>query len=175
MLKQEMQDALNAQINEELNSAYLYSAMAAYFESINLSGFATWMHSQTQEEVIHTQKLYKYINERGGRVILEALDKPQTEWDSPLAAFEAAYAHEQHITGCIDKLVDKATELSDHATKGFLDWFVAEQVEEEDSADTIVQQLKMVKDSPHALFMFNRELGARPSPFTLAADSEDAD
>jgi ferritin len=170
MLNQEMQDALNVQINEELYSAYLYSSMAAYFESINLAGCAAWMHAQTQEELLHAQKMYHYISERGGRVILEAIAKPQAEWDTPLAAFEAAAAHEQHITGCINTLVDKAIALSDHATKGFLDWFVSEQVEEEATVDAIVQQLKFVKDSPHALFMIDRELGTRMAPASVKAD-----
>ena len=171
MISQNIQDALNEQVNAELYSAYMYLSMATYFESANLSGFANWMNIQTQEEVSHTMKIYKFIEERMGRVILKAIDGPPTEWDSPLAAFEAVFAHEQKVTGLINGLVDLAIKENDHATRGFLQWFVDEQVEEEASADAIVQQLKLMKDAPGALYMLDKETAQRV--FTPpAAESE---
>jgi ferritin len=161
MLKEKMEQALNKQVNAELYSSYLYLSMAAYFESINLKGFANWMRIQAQEENAHGMKLYDFINERGGRVRLEAIDEPPREWESPLDVFEAVYKHECHVTSLIDDLVDLALELSDHATNTFLQWFVAEQVEEEASADEIVQQLKLIGNDGHGLFMMDREAGTR--------------
>jgi len=161
MISKKMEAALNDQINAELYSAYLYLSMVAYFESVNLPGFATWMRVQTQEEVMHAMKMYDYINERGGRVILKAIDEPQAKWKSPLAAFEAAYKHEQLVTGRINDLLDLAIKEKDHAANTFLQWFVNEQVEEETSADAVVQQLKMAEGAPGAMFMIDREMGQR--------------
>jgi ferritin len=161
MIGKKMQEALNEQINAEFYSAYLYLSMEAYFESVNLAGCANWMRVQTQEELMHTMKIYDYVNERGGRITLKSIAKPPTEWDSPLAAFEAAYQHEQKVTGLINNLVNLAIEEKDHAANAFLQWFVNEQVEEETSADTVVQQLKMTEGAPGALFMIDRELGQR--------------
>ena len=161
MLSKKMRDALNEQINEEYFSSYLYLAMAAYFKSINLDGFAHWMKLQSNEEMIHAMKIYDYIFERQGQVTLLAIGKPQSEWKSPLAAFEAAYKHEQKITGLINKLANMAKAEKDHATDIFLNWFVTEQVEEEAHAAEIVDRLKMIKDSPQGLFMFDSILGGR--------------
>ncbi len=161
MLSKKMEKALNEQVNAELYSAYLYLSMAAYFESIGLDGFAKWMEIQTMEEMSHAKKIYNYINERGGRVVLEAIEKPKTEWSKPLEAFEDAYKHEQYVSSLINKLVDIAIEEKDHATNNFLQWFVAEQVEEEASAEAIVQKLMLVGEKGNAIFMMNRELGQR--------------
>ena len=161
MIAEKMLKALNVQIQEEMYSAYLYLSMAADFEAKNLSGFAQWMKEQSKEEINHAMKLYGYINERGGKVELQALEKPQGSWDSPLKAFEAAYHHEKHITGCIDKLIKEARDLSDNATEIFLQWYVSEQVEEEDQTDTIVQKLNMIKGSSNGLYMLDRELSHR--------------
>jgi ferritin len=161
MISKKIEKVLNEQVNAELFSAYLYLSMEAYFKSLNLNGFATWMRVQTQEEVMHTMKIYEFINERGGRIILKAIDGPPTEWDSPLSVFEAAYAHEQKVTGLINNLVNLAIEEKDHATNTFLQWFVNEQVEEEASADQVVQQLKMMEKAPGGMFMLDRELGLR--------------
>jgi ferritin len=169
MLKPEMEKALNEQINAELFSSYLYLSMATYFDSINLTGFSNWMKIQAQEELTHAAKLISFVSERGGRVRLAAIDAPPTEWDSPLAAFEATYEHEGKVTDLINKLVDLSLELSDHAANQFLQWFVAEQVEEEASADEIVQQLRLVKGEGQGLFMIDRELGQRV--FTMPADT----
>ena len=156
-----MEEALNEQVNAELYSAYLYLSMESYFKSLNLNGFANWMRAQTQEEVAHAMKIYDFVNERGGRAILKAIEGPETEWDSPLAVFEAVYVHEQKVTGLINDLVDLAIKEKDHATNTFLQWFVNEQVEEESSADEVVQQLKMMENAPGGMFMLDRELGQR--------------
>ena len=161
MLSDRMEKALNDQINAELYSAYLYLAMAAYFESINLGGFGNWMRIQAQEELTHAMKFYDFVYERGGRVSLAAVDAPPKEWDSPLAAFEGAYAHECKVSAMINDLVNIAIEEKDHATNNFLQWFVSEQVEEEASADAVVQKLKLIGDHGNGIFMLDRELGQR--------------
>jgi len=161
MIKEKMQEALNQQVNAELYSSYLYLSMAAYFESINLKGFASWMRVQTQEELVHAMKFYDFIIERGGKVLLSSIEGPPTEWVSPLAIFEHAYEHEQKVTGLINKLVDLSADEQDHATSNFLQWFVAEQVEEEASADEVVQKIKLMGDASGGLFMLDRELAQR--------------
>jgi ferritin len=167
MLSKKMQDALNGQINAEYFSSYLYLSMAAYCERIDLKGFGHWFRIQAQEEMVHVMKFFDYVLNRGGEVTLTAIEGPSASWASPLAVFEAALAHEQHITSRIGKLVDLALAESDHATNALLQWFVNEQVEEEASADVIVHQLKLAADTPAALFMIDRELGQR----TLGAAS----
>jgi len=161
MISEKMQKALNDQINAELYSAYIYLSMSSYFTSVNLEGFATWMTVQTQEELSHAMKLFNYVNERGGRALMAPIEGPDTEWDSPLAAFETAYKHEQYVTGRINDLVKIAREENDTATEIMLQWFVSEQVEEEASADGIVQNLRLVQGAPGGIFMLDRELGAR--------------
>ncbi|MBL5982319.1 ferritin [Petrotoga sp. 8T1HF07.NaAc.6.1] len=160
-LEDKMLNALNEQINKEIFSAYLYYSMAAYFDSMNLEGFANWMKVQAKEELTHAQKLYDYIYDKGGIVELDNIDKPKKEWGSPLEAFKDAYDHELSVTQSIDKLVDLAKELNDHATQNFLQWFVNEQVEEEANTKKIVDTLQMIGESKTALFMFNGQLGSR--------------
>jgi ferritin len=161
MIGKKMQNALNEQVNAELYSAYLYLAMEAFFESANLPGFANWMRVQTQEELSHAMKIYDYVNERGGRVMLKQIAGPPAEWDSPLAAFEAVSEHEQKVTGLVNDLVNLAIEEKDHAANMFLQWFVNEQVEEEKNADEIVQKLKLMADAPGAMYMFDKEMAQR--------------
>jgi ferritin len=161
MISKKMEKALNEQINAEMYSAYLYLAMAAYFESENLGGLANWMRIQVQEETAHAMKFFDFINERRGRVVLKAIDQPAKEWKSPLAAFEASFEHEQMITGRINDLANLAIQEKDHATNAFLQWFVNEQVEEETSVDKVIQMLKMADKAPGALLMIDRELGRR--------------
>ena len=171
MISKAMQKALNDQINAEFYSGYLYLSMAAYFESLNLAGFANWMRVQTQEELAHGMIMYNHLNERGGRVALAVIDAPPVEWKSAQHVFEESYAHEQKVTGRINKLVDLAIKESDHATNAFLQWFVTEQVEEELNASTIANQLKIAGNAPQALFMIDRELAARvftPPPQLVA-------
>ncbi|MEA3400887.1 MAG: ferritin [Armatimonadota bacterium] len=171
MIDEGMAGAINDQINAELYSAYIYYSMGAWFEEQNLPGMAQWMKAQTQEEMFHADKFFNYLAERGGRVLMQAIDEPPTEWDSPLAVFEHAYEHEQYVTSRINDLVDLAVELKDHATNQFLQWYVEEQVEEEASADEIVQQLKRIGDSANALYMLDKELSART--FSLPAEGEE--
>ena len=161
MLEKKMQDALNDQINAELYSGYLYLAMAAWFDDINLPGFCNWMEIQAQEELAHAKGFMDYVRERGGRVVLKAIEEPQVSWDSPEDAFSAALDHEKYITGWINSLVDTAMELRDHATTQFLQWYVAEQVEEEATADEILQKLKMAPEGSGMLMMLDREMGSR--------------
>jgi ferritin len=161
MLSDKMQQALNDQLNAEWYSSYLYVSMAAHFESLALKGFANWMSVQAQEEHVHGEMFYNHINARRGRVVLKAIDAPPTEWKSPLNAFEHVLDHEQRVTGLIDNLITAAGSENDYATQQFLQWFVSEQVEEEENADAIVRQLKLIGDDPHALLMLDRELAAR--------------
>ena len=161
MIGEKIQDAFNKQINAEMYSAYLYLAMAADFEDKNLKGCAAWMTVQAQEEMTHAMKFYHFIHERGGRVTLDAIEAPPTEWAGPQAAFEAAYAHEQKVTALIHGLVDLAAAERDHAAGIFLQWFVSEQVEEEASASEIVEKLKLIGDQPGSMFMLDAQLGRR--------------
>jgi ferritin len=163
MISKKLEKALNDQINAELYSAYLYLSMSAYFEAENLPGFANWMRVQWQEEVKHALKIYDYVNERTGRVVLKSITEPPAKWKSPMDVFEATYKHEQVVTGRINDLVNQAIAEKDHATNAFLQWFVTEQVEEEKSADEIVQKLRCISDAPGGLYMLDKELGQRQS------------
>ncbi len=169
MLNEKMQAALNGQLNAELYSSYLYLSMSAYFQSMSLDGFANWMRIQAQEELVHTMKFYDYIGERDAKVTLTAVEGPPTEWDSPAAAFAHVYKHEQKVTSLINQLVNLAIEEKDHACNNFLQWFVSEQVEEESSANNVVQKLKLMGDAPGGLFIIDQELATRiftPPPTT---------
>lgn len=167
MLNEKMEAAINEQIKWELFSAYLYYSMAAYFDSLNLKGFSHWMVAQAQEEITHAHRFFKFTSDRGGRVKLQAIDGPPTEWESPQKVFEFTYEHEVHVTDRINKLVDLARNLSDHATYNFLQWFVGEQVEEEASADEVLQKLKLIKNSADGLLLMDLELAKRPILATM--------
>ncbi|MFC1651193.1 ferritin [Candidatus Latescibacterota bacterium] len=170
MLGKKMEKALNDQVNAELYSSYLYLSMEAYFQSLSLKGFSNWMRCQAQEELFHAMKMYDHIIERGGKVSLAAIEGPQVEWDSTLAVFEATLTHEIKVTGLINNLVDIAIEERDHASNTFLQWYVQEQVEEEASADDVIQQLKLMGDATNGLFLIDKELAARV--FTMPAPPE---
>ena len=161
MLSEKMQQALNDQINAEVWSAYLYLSMSAYFESLNLPGFANWMKVQWQEELSHTVKFFDYVNERGGRVTLQPIAAVQTEWEDTLEAFQDTLKHEQHVSALINNLVNIAIEEKDHATNNMLQWYVAEQVEEESNVESLVEQIKMIGGQGHGMLMLDRELGSR--------------
>jgi ferritin len=161
MLSKKMEQALNEQVNAEMYSAYLYLAMSAYFEDQNLSGFANWMYVQAQEEMTHAMKIYNFIFDRGGKVTLKAIDTPPAEWDDPLKVVEEVYEHEQKVTKMIHDLVDLAREEKDHGTDNMLQWFVAEQVEEEASADELIQRLKLIGGAGHGLLLIDKELAGR--------------
>jgi len=173
MINEKVEKALNDQVNAEMYSSYMYLAMSAYFESIDLPGFAQWMKAQAQEEMVHTMKMYDYVIERGGRIVFSAIDAPPAEWSSPQDAFEATLAHEQLVTGLINNLVDVAIAEKDHATNIFLQWFVSEQVEEEANVGSVLQHLKMVGDHGQGLFMMDRELGTRTAPQSDPAAESD--
>ena len=161
VLSKKLEDAINAQIQAELYSAYLYLSMSTYFESINLTGFAHWMRVQTQEEQEHAMKFYSYVHERGGRVVLQAIQQPPVEFESALDVAEKTYAHEQHVTSLINSLYELAVAEKDHATAVFLHWYINEQVEEEDNTRTMVDQLNMVGDSVNGLIMLDRYMASR--------------
>ncbi len=161
MISQRMEEAINKQINAEMYSAYLYLSMAQYFESIGLKGFSNWMNVQFQEEQYHAMKFIDYINERGGRVKLTPIEGPKIEWNSPLDVMEDTYKHEQKVTSMINNLMNLAIEEKDHASNNFLQWYVAEQVEEESNDTDIIDKLKIVGDKGNGIFMLDNELSAR--------------
>jgi len=161
MINKKVEEAINAQVNAEQYSWYLYLSMSAYFQEMGLRGFAHWMEIQAAEEFGHSRKLYNYLFDRGGRVMLKAIDGPPTEWKSPEHVFEEIYKHEQKVTGLINDLVNLAIAEKDHATNQMLQWFVAEQVEEESSALTILDELKLIGNDGNGLLMKDRELAQR--------------
>ncbi len=160
-LSQRMESALNDQINAEMYSAYLYQAMSAYFTAQNLEGMAQWMAHQAKEEMEHAFKIYDYLFERGNRPVLKAIAEPKSDWTSPLEAFEDAQNHEIMVTGLINGLVALANEEKDYATANMLQWFVDEQVEEEDSAAKNVYLVQMAGDVAYQLFQVDKEFAAR--------------
>ncbi len=168
MLNETLEKELNAQINAELFSSYLYFSMANYCDSEGLPGAAHWMRMQAMEELGHVVKFTDYINNRRGRVKLGAIAEPQAEWESPQAVFKASYEHECMVTGRINKLLDTALKCSDHATANFLQWFIEEQVEEEASVDEIVQQMKLAGSAEGGLFLIDKDLAARAAPSATA-------
>ncbi|MGM0639814.1 MAG: ferritin [Thermotogota bacterium] len=170
-MKEKLVNALNEQVNKELYSAYIYQSMAAYFDSKNLEGFSAWMDVQAQEEMEHARKIYDFIQDRGGRVKLTAIDEPKHEWESPLEVFTDALEHEEFVTDSINKLVDLAIEENDHAMNNFLQWFVAEQVEEEKTTGDIKDKLQLIGDNVQALLNFDEKLGGRQN--ATASESEE--
>ena len=161
MLSKVVQDALNQQIKDELYSSYLYLSMSAHCETINLPGSAHWMRLQSEEELSHAMKLFDYVNDRGGRVVLQGIDQPPAEFNAPLDIFQQVLEHEQKVTGLIHQLYALALKENDYPTQIELQWFIKEQVEEEKSAGEIVEQLKVIGDHSTALLMLDRQLGAR--------------
>lgn len=161
MLKDTVEKALNAQINAEIHSAYLYLSMSAWFQSQGLPGFANWMKIQYQEELTHAMKFFNYVHERNGRVFLEPIAGVEQEFASIIDAFEKTLAHEQKVTSLINGLVDVAMAASDHATQSFLKWFVDEQVEEEATVQGILDDLRLINGQGNGLFLLNRELATR--------------
>lgn len=167
MISKEMEAALNEQINAELWSAYLYLSMAMQFENAGQSGVANWFKVQFKEEQAHAEIFMNYINQRGGRVTLRAIDAVPTEWATPLDAFRATLEHEQKVTAMINNLFAMAEAEKDYATRDRLTWFVSEQVEEEDNARTLIDKFSMIGNDGMGLYMLNQELAGR----TYAAPS----
>ena len=163
-MNKSIEKAFNEQINAEIFSAYLYLSMAAYFDSKSLQGMSLWMKYQAQEEMTHAMKFYDFIFDRGGKVDLKEIKKPQSSWESPLNVFEEALLHEKKVTSLINDLVALSDKEKDYASKAFLQWFVTEQVEEEASASEIVDKLKLINDHPSSLFILDKELALRKAP-----------
>lgn len=163
MVNEKVQKALNDQIRAELHSSYLYLSMSAYFESLSLSGCASWMRVQAQEELMHGLKIYDYMILSGSRVLLQPIEGPGTSWDSPQAAFEAALKHEQYMTKRCNDLASLAIAEKDHATNNVMQWFVTEQVEEEANVGAIVAKLALLGGDGRGLLMIDHELGGRGS------------
>ena len=161
MFSKNLEQAVNEQIKNELYSGYLYLAMAAQCESMNLKGFAHWLKVQAREELGHAMKLYDFVNDRGGRVVLEAIDKPPVEYRSLQEMFEAVYKHEQKVTGLINKLYEMDKAENDYPLQVHLQWFIDEQVEEEKNASEILAMLKLTGESGSGLLMLDRALGER--------------
>ena len=161
MMNKKIEKAFNAQINAETYSAYMYWAMSAALEAMDLPGFANWMRIQAHEEMTHSAKFYHHIIERGGRVTLTAIDGPPTEWNDVQAVFENVLEHEQKVTGLINDLMDLALAEKDHASAMFLQWFVTEQVEEEATANDLLGKLKIAGSTPAGLYMLDKEMAQR--------------
>lgn len=161
MISKAVQDGINQQICNELTAAYLYLAMVAWFEERNFHGMASWMQFQTREEVEHGMRLFAFLLERGGSVQLDAIGKPNVDFETPLECFKAALAHEQKVTREINNLYELALNEKDYATQIQLQWFITEQVEEEDSTSEIVERLEMIGDDPTGLLMVDQQLGQR--------------
>jgi ferritin len=161
MLSKKLLDALNLQINNELYSSYLYLSMAAHFEAANLPGFANWMRIQSDEETGHGMKFYHYINERSGRVVLQAIAKPPVDYKTPLDVMKKVLEHENKVTGTIEALYELSLKEKDYPTQVMLQWFISEQVEEEKNASDIIELLKNIGDSPAGLAMVDQRLGYR--------------
>ncbi|MGJ8453920.1 ferritin [Pseudothermotoga sp. U03pept] len=160
-MNEKLVKAFNDQIRKEIESAYLYLAMAAYFDNQTLEGFAHWMKKQAQEELNHAMKFYEHLNERGARVELQPISLLGKDWSSALEVFKQTYEHEQKVTQSINDLVQLASELKDNAALVFLNWFVNEQVEEESNAQKILTLLERIKDNFAGIMMLDRELAKR--------------
>ena len=163
MIDSDIQDAINTQIRNEYYSSYLYLSMSAYCESKNFSGFASWLRKQSQEELVHAMKFFDYLIDRGGRAVLDSIEQPASEFGTFLEMFEEVLEHEREVTGMINNIYDLAASKNDQATLVMLHWFIEEQVEEEKSAEEVVEKVKLAEDSPAALFILDRELGGRES------------
>ncbi len=161
MISKKMTKELNKRINEELYSAYLYLSMAGHSEDTGLKGFANWFGIQVQEEIAHAQKFHRYVVDQGEKVALEAIAKPLSEFKSPLDLFEKTLEHEKLVTNNINNVLELAKKENDNATAIMLQWFVTEQIEEEASANEIIQQLKLIGKDGGGLFMMDKQLATR--------------
>jgi len=161
MLCDKMVNGINGQINKEIYSSYLYLGMASYANEVGLVGTANWFTIQVQEELSHAQKMYNYVNQQGGRVMLEAIDKPPQEFKSATDLFKSTLEHEQKVTALINDLLSLARSEKDNATEIFLQWFVTEQVEEGANATEILQKLKLIGNDGNGLLTIDNDLAQR--------------
>lgn len=173
MIGDRLNEAMNEQIKNELESYYIYISMAAYFHSMSLDGMGHWMRCQAHEEMSHAMKFMQHIIDRGGKVVLHDVRQLKNDWASPREAFKDAYAHEQFISGKINELTSIAREEKDYASEPLLAWFSDEQVEEEAASGKIADEMEMIGEDKSALLMLDRELAQRlfppGSPFDPAA------
>lgn len=160
-MNKKIADAINAQINAELWSAYLYLSMGTNFRAMGLDGVANWFEVQFKEEQDHAMILYKYMQSRGVRVVLKPIAKVETEWKTVADAFEDTLAHEKKVTAMIHNINKLAIEANDYATQNRMTWFIDEQIEEEEEAEKLLGTVKMIGDNPLGMYMFDKELGAR--------------
>jgi ferritin len=163
MMSQTMQDAFNEQMTQEFYSSYLYLSMSAYCEAANLPGLAHWMRAQAREEANHAMKIFDHLLDRGGRVQLQPIGQPPSDFKSPREVFEQAHRHEQQVTGSINRVYGLAVDERDFASRVFLDWFVQEQVEEEKTSGLLAEQLQMIGEDRPGLLMLDREVAQRRS------------
>ncbi len=161
MINEKMENAFNTQINREFFSAYLYLSMSAYMQEIGLPGFSNWLRVQAQEETFHATAMFDYVLQRGGKIKLQKVDEPQYEWENVLKVFQDTLNHEQQVTAWINDLAEIADETKDRASAKFIQWFIAEQVEEEATASDIVAKLKLINLNGDALFAMDKELSTR--------------
>lgn len=161
MIGEKVLRILNEQVASELRSAYLYLSMATYFDAEDLPGLARWMKVQAKEELEHAMKIYEFIYDRGGRVELTAIDKPESRWRNPLEVFERALEHERDVTRRIHNILEVVREEKDHATEEFIRWFISEQVEEEAQLERIVRKFRRLGGDPVSVYMLDRELEGR--------------
>jgi ferritin len=154
-------DALKAQINKEFYSAYLYLAMNQYFEGEGMPGMANWMYQQFLEEQFHAKKMLKYLNSRGVKCELKSIEEPTVTWDNTVAVFDNVLEHEQDITASINNIQSVAVAEQDFATMNFLQWFIDEQIEEEENAANLIKQLELIGDNGYGLLMLDKELALR--------------
>ena len=161
MIDKKLEEAFNDQINKELYSEYLYLAMKTYFMENNLQGFVNWFDVQVQEEHAHAMGMFDYIDERGGKIDLRAIDRPEVKGNTPLEIFEHVLEHEEFVTSRINHLADVADEVKDRAALHLLDWYIKEQVEEEANVGGLLATLRLIGDDKKALLMLDRELATR--------------
>ena len=161
MISEKLQEAFNEQINKEFYSEYLYLAMKVYFQELNLQGFVNWFDVQVQEEHAHAMGMVNYLNERGGKIELRAIDKPVLEGNTPLEVFEHVLRHEEYVTSRINHVMDVAEEVKDRAAMHLLDWYIKEQVEEEASVGGVLATLKLIGDDKKALLLLDKDLATR--------------
>lgn len=171
MLNKKLEEALNAQINAEFWSAYLYLSMSSDMSDKGMAGVANWFAIQFKEEQDHAMKFFNYVISRGGKVTLKPIVKVDTEWKSPLAAFEQTLQHEEKVTSLINDLYALAEQEKDYATQSMLKWFIDEQVEEEENAKAIIDTLKLIGDNGYGLYQLDKELATRV--YTPIATSEE--
>ena len=160
-MNKKVSEALILQVNKEFYSAYLYLSMNQYFEEEGMPGMANWMYQQFLEEQFHAKKMLKYLNTRGMKVELEQIDKPQSEWPTTMSVFENVLEHEQEITASINNIQSIAVDEKDFATMNFLQWFIDEQIEEEENANNLIKQLQLIGDNGYGLLMLDKELALR--------------